>query len=220
MRTVALICEGVSEIKMLTYIIEKYLGDNFVVNPIQPPLHGGKQTAFGGWYQVLEHCETEIVNTALATNDYLVVQIDTDTCTQKGYDVNIDDESGNRIDDSVLYARVVERLKKNISADTLNKHHDRILYAICINETECWLLPVLYPNDTKMRCATNNCIFKINKVLSRDHLGIPDTDKNSPQAIKAYGKILRKIKTKDIPKIASHNVGFDKFVQQMKEIKE
>ena len=36
MVSIALICEGVSETKMLSYIINRYMGDDVVVNPIQP----------------------------------------------------------------------------------------------------------------------------------------------------------------------------------------
>ena len=38
MASIALICEGVSEVKMLTYIINRYLGDDVVVNAYQPSL--------------------------------------------------------------------------------------------------------------------------------------------------------------------------------------
>ena len=56
MASIALICEGVSEIKMITYIVNRYLVDDVVVNPIQPSLklsHGQeKQDDGGGWSQV------------------------------------------------------------------------------------------------------------------------------------------------------------------------
>ena len=66
MASIALICEGVSEIKILTYIINRYLGDDVVVNPIQPSLklsHGQeKQDDGGGWSQVLSHCSDDVIN--------------------------------------------------------------------------------------------------------------------------------------------------------------
>ncbi len=37
MTTIGMICEGASELKILTYIINRYLGDDVAVNRIQPP---------------------------------------------------------------------------------------------------------------------------------------------------------------------------------------
>lgn len=34
MKTIGLICEGVSEINIMTRILSKYLNDNVIVNPI------------------------------------------------------------------------------------------------------------------------------------------------------------------------------------------
>lgn len=64
MKTIALVCEGVSENKILTYIINRYLDGDVVVNSIQPSLtaaHGQeKQASEGGWLQVLDHCSDDI----------------------------------------------------------------------------------------------------------------------------------------------------------------
>ena len=224
MASIALICEGVSEIKMLSYIINRYLGDDIVVNAIQPSLklshRQEKQDAGGGWAQVLSHCSDDVINNIMTANDYLVVQIDTDACTQPNYDVDIYDENHQKVIDAVLYDRVCVRLKRNISEDVWKKHSDKILFAICFDETECWLLPVYYEDDAKKRCATTNCIYILNQKLQKDGIGIPKDKKNSPEAIRVYQKILKKIKRKDIPRISQYNWGFKKFVEQMDAIKE
>lgn len=219
----ALICEGVSECKILTFIVNRYLGDAVVVNPIQPPLetrHGQeKQSDAGGWAQVLNHCTDDLICEIMAVNDYLVIQIDTDACTQPTYDVNIYDDNNQRVTDDVLYKRVCSRLKRNISESTWNKYGKRILFAVCINETECWLLPLYYENDEKKRCATNNCIYILNQQLQKESMGIPKEQKNTPGAVKVYQRVLKKLKQKDIPRIAQSNYGFQKFVQQLEGIK-
>ncbi len=224
MASIALICEGVSEIKMLSYIINRYMGDDVVVNPIQPSLkisHGQeKQDDDGGWLQVLNHCTDNTVKDVMASNEYLVIQIDTDACIQKNYDVDIYDENHKKVTDDVLYERVCARLKQNISEDIWGEYSSRILFAICFDETECWLLPLYYENDAKKRCATNNCIFILNQKLQKEGVGIPAKDKNSPEAIKVYLQVLRKMKRKDIPRTAQYNYGFQKFVEQMDSIKD
>lgn len=216
MASIALICEGASEVKMLTYIVTRYLGDEIVVNAIQPALtQKGRQANEGGWLEVLNHCNDETINAIFATNDYLVIQIDTDACSQLNYDVNVYDEGHRKVADDILYERVRDRLLIGLSAGIKAKYSNRILFAICINETECWLLPLYYENDAKKRCATTNCIYILNQRLQTEGMGIPDKEKNTPEAIQVYNKVLKNLKKKDIPRIAQYNYGFLKFVEQM-----
>lgn len=222
MITIGLICEGTSEVKILTYIINRYLGDDVAINRIQPSLklyHGiAKQNDEGGWLEVLNHCNDNTITNNMAANDYIVIQIDTDTCIQKNYDVDIYDEMHNKVPDSVLYDRVCARLKQNISDEVWNAYSDKIIFAICFNETECWLLPLYYANDAKKRCATTNCIYILNQQLQKDGIGIPEEKKNSPEAIAVYQKVLKKMKRKDIPRIAQYNLGFQRFIEQLNTI--
>ena len=198
MKTIALVCEGVSESKILTYIINRYLDGDVVVNSIQPSLttaHGlEKQASEGGWLQVLNHCSDDMLKDIMAANDYLVIQIDTDTCNQKHYDVNPYNEDNQKITDDVLYERVCARLKRDISPEIWDKYFGRVIFAVCINETECWLLPLYYENDTKKRCATTNCIFILNQRLQNEGIGIPEDKKNTPEAVKVYQQVLKKMK--------------------------
>ena len=220
MASIALICEGASEVKMLTYIVIRYLGDEIVVNAIQPALtQKGRQANEGGWLEVLNHCNDETINAVFATNDYLVIQIDTDACTQANYNVNVYDENNRKVADDILYERVKNRLLKDLTTEIQTKYAHRILFAICINETECWLLPLYYENDVKKRCATTNCIYILNQRLQTEGMGIPDKEKNTPEAIQVYNKVLKNLKKKDIPRIAQYNYGFQKFVEQMEEMK-
>ena len=216
MASVALICEGASEIKMLNYIISRYLGDEVDVNAIQPTLNlKGKQDTEGGWLEVLNHCNDEVVNNVFAANDYLVIQIDTDACSQVNYDVDIYDDNYMKVADEILYEHVKNRLLMNVSKGVQARYKDKILFAICINETECWLLPLYYENDAKKRCATTNCIYILNQRLQAEGVGIPEKAKNTPEAIQVYNKVLKNLKKKDIPRIAQYNYGFQKFVEQM-----
>lgn len=220
MASIALICEGASEVKMMTYIVTRYLGDEIIVNAIQPALNRqGRQANVGGWLEVLNHCNDDTINAVFATNDYLVIQIDTDACAQVNYDVNVYDENNQKVADDILYERVRSRLLKDLSAGIQTKYAERILFAICINETECWLLPLYYENDAKKRCATTNCIYILNQRLQTEGIGIPEKAKNTPEAIQVYNKVLKNLKKKDIPRIAQYNYGFQKFVEQIEEIK-
>ena len=222
MKTVGLICEGVSEIKIMTRIVSKFLGDDVFVNSIEPETKKENgflvQNGYGGWQQVLNHCNDETVERILEYNDYLIVQIDTDACFQVGYDVNPLDESGRQKTAEALYRDVKARLLKNISEDVQERYSGRIIFAICMNEIECWLLPLYYTNAN--RCKTNNCIYALNQALGKKNLGgIPEKDKNCANARYVYGKVLKNFKNRRvIQDCAQFHYGFNEFVKQLDSI--
>ena len=126
---IALICEGVSEVKVLKYIVERFFGDIDVsVNAFQPTLNNkDKQDCYGGWSEVLSHSNDENVKNALATNDYLIIQIDTDTCDLPNYGAITKEEKRNHISDDILYQKVVNRLLKDIKLLNFNFSFFKIL---------------------------------------------------------------------------------------------
>jgi hypothetical protein len=222
MISIGLICEGVSEINVMTRIISKYLGDEVFVNPIEPEtkMENGAlvQNGYGGWQQVLNHCNDETIERILEYNDYLVIQIDTDTSILIGYDVKQMDDDGQQKTVEVFYQDVKNRLLKNISPEVQKKYEGRIIFAICMNEIECWLLPLYYSDNN--RCKMNNCIYTLNQALGRKNIGgIPETDKNSPSARNVYNKILKNLKNKkSIQDCAKYHYGFNELTKQLDKL--
>lgn len=223
MKKIALFCEGVSENRIITYITERYFGDDVIVDGIYPDVMEKNnrmvQNGYGGWKVVLDHCNEKDIDAALDGHDYLIIQIDTDACNQVNYDVDTN-ENGKNVPDETLYERVVERLMKDVSDNKRKEYQDRIVYAICFNEIECWLLPIYYIDNDINKCKkTNACIFTLNQRLQAQGLSLPDKNKNTPNAIKVYDRILKNMKPKNIPKYSIYNVGFKHFVEQMDMIK-
>lgn len=181
MASIGLICEGVSEINVMTRIVSKYLGDEVFVNPIEPEtkMENGAlvQNGYGGWQQVLSHCNDETVERILEYNDYLIIQIDTDASIQDGYDVKPLDDDGR-------------------------------------------LLPIYYSD--KNRCKTNNCIYTLNQALGKKNIGgIPDKEKNSPNARNVYNKILKNFKNKkSIQDCAQYHYGFNELTKQLDKLEQ
>lgn len=219
MKTIGLICEGVSEINIVTRIVSKYLGDNISVHAIEPETRTENgclvQNGYGGWQQVLRHCNDETVERILEYNDYLLIQIDTDTANQQGYDVSTQDVNGQLKSSEALYQDVKARLLANISPNVQEKYQGRILFAICMNEIECWLLPLYYTNNN--RCKTQNCVYTLNQALGKKNIGgIPAKDKNDPYARIVYGKILKNFKNKKtIQDCAQYHYGFNELAKQL-----
>ena len=206
----------------MTRILSKYLDDDVIVNPIEPETKTENgylvQNGYGGWQQVLAHCNDETVEKILDFNDYLLVQIDTDASIQKGYDVTPMDENGHPKEVSVFFQDVKNRLLANISEEVQEKYEGRILFAICINELECWLLPIYYSNN--IRCKTNNCLYALNQALGKKNLGgIPEKDKNCAFARNVYHKILKNFKNKNsILDCAQYHYSFLELTKQLDAI--
>ena len=224
MASFAIICEGISENLSLHAIIEKMSQTDSYFADIQPRTemsHGHSvQEGSGGWTEVLSHCNTEEFQMALQNNDYLVVQIDTDRCDEKPFGIKKVDENNQPRTDEDVYNDIITRLLQDVDNDFYEVNKERIIFAICFDEIECWFLPLFYSD--KRACATTGCINKLNQELGKEKGGyyIPEEGKNGPKARSTYQFILKKIKRKDIPRISQYNFGFQKFVEQMDSIKD
>jgi hypothetical protein len=223
MASFAIICEGISENLSLHAIIEKMSQTDSYFADIQPRTemsHGHSvQEGSGGWTEVLSHCNTEEFQMALQNNDYLVVQIDTDRCDEKPFGIKKVDENNQPRTDEDVYNDIITRLLQDVDSDFYEEDKERIIFAICFDEIECWFLPLFYSD--KRACATTGCINKLNQELGKEKRGyyIPEEGKNGANARSTYQFILKKIKRKDIPRISQYNFGFQKFVEQMDSIK-
>lgn len=212
---IGVIAEGVSEQTIISSLLERYLGD-VVVNPVEPEINNkGKQVGYGGWMNVLSVCCSEKFEKILSFNDFIVIQIDTDACEESGYDIKKTKGANIAKLQSEIYDEVKDRLLKSLSEGEFNKYKDNIIFAICIEEIECWLLPLYCTNNDK--CKTTGCIDKLNQKLHAQGDGhIPEKDKNSPNAQKTYQKILKKLKKKrNIKDCSVHNYGFNRLILQL-----
>ena len=216
---IGLIAEGASELRILKHIVGRYLGTEHDLNEIQPKTDNeGKQIGGGGWDRVIQTFEYEnTVRDALVENDYVVIQIDTDYADTAPFSVEKIDENGQCCSSEILHQRVLERILSKIP-NIKEEDKQRVLLAICINEIECWLLPIYYNNDKK--CKTTQCINLLNTELRKHDIHVI-TEKNTFTARNTYNTILKSLKKpKDIENISQYQFGFNFFVQQMKKIKE
>lgn len=220
MKTVGLICEGVSELNVLETILTRFLGESYVINPIQPETRVENGVRFqeggGGWSRVISLCNSVKRKEILEHNDYLVIQLDSDACEHYGVDSL--DANHKKKSSEVLLKDIIQNLESKIFDDGNDEDHSRIVFAICIDETECWLLPLVYSD--KHRCADHNCLFLLNDALRKKNMTtVSEDDKNSPNSRKAYRAILRMIRKKaDVEMISKENAGFKQFVQDLKSL--
>lgn len=224
MASFAIICEGISENLSLHAIVEKMRQTDTYFADIQPRTEISHshvvQEGSGGWPEVLSHCNTDVFRRALQNNDYLIVQVDTDRCDELYFGIKKVDDNNKPRPDAEVYNDIIARLLQEVDKEFYEENKERIIFAICFDEIECWLLPLFYTD--KRACATTGCIGKLNQELRKNKGGyyIPEEGKNGANARSTYQFIFKKIKRKDIPSIAKHNYGFQKFVEQMDAIKD
>lgn len=219
MANIAVICEGVSEFNILNHIVGRHNKNHFL-NAVQPKIdpNNEKQADEGGWSRVLDHCTDEVFEQIFQLNDYLIIQIDTDSSHIQPYSIDQRLPDGSAKSPERLHAEIKARLMKNITRGVRKKYLKRIFFAICHNEIECWLLPVYYKD--KRGCRSHNCIYLLNAELSKHGIPcIPNRQKNSPNAKKAYRAILKNIRKKDdVISIARESRGFSSFVKGLDTI--
>lgn len=227
MTTIGLIAEGVTDVTVIKYIVGRYLNNMVDISPIQPKvvmraqhLHQGKMSE-GGWAEVLSHCSDETFNdffNSNISNQYLIIQIDTDSCEY--YGVSHLDANNTVKNYTTLAVEIRETLLSRLSPAIRAMYESKVIFAICDDEMECWLLPLVKSTLSSNEICNNNCVYKLNQILGRDGYHIVPDDKNSQRSHEAYTYILRRLKKKRILEdMRRHTSGLDEFLSQLDKIK-
>jgi hypothetical protein len=191
MSSFALVTEGLTDqIALETILLGYYSDDDLEVRPLQPMRDVtdlSRQGSFGGWELVLEYClRTDILNEALAFNDYLIFQIDTDCAEHKNFGVALTDGGADRSATEVI-KDVREILIQKIGLELFEEQKHRIFFAIAIHSLECWLLP-LHASDARSAKKTKACEAHLTRALQRkDVLYAKDADCYE-KLVKGYSK--------------------------------
>ena len=199
-----LVTEGLTDQTLLRAILAGWTGNKkLVVKELQP-----KPEEPGGWTKVFQYCESLDFKGAFSYYDFIVIQIDTDFMSgdSVGKEYKIDLKDLN-VKETVKAFR--EKIVELIGADFYEEYSDRIIFAIAVNEIECWLLPV-YFSDKKAKKYVN-CIDTLNQVLPQKEGFYIDAKEND-----YYEKLARNFrKKKDIEKYAKRQESFDLFLKNL-----
>jgi hypothetical protein len=164
MQKFGLISEGVTDNAVLENILIGYFNQDIsaYINHLQPP-----PSASGGWSRVLKYCSSMDFKNDFDNNDFMVIQIDTDKSFERPFNVP-HEENGVKLSVEQLIDKVKERFQQlfltSFGTDFLTQFGHRILFAIAIHSTECWLLP-LYYKSAKDKSEIKNCYEKLNKQI-------------------------------------------------------
>mgnify|MGYP004443934201 FL=1 len=159
---IGIIAEGHADVAIVKAVLKAVTGiDTTEMNAIRPnettDETDNSQLAFSNWELVMRSCQDELLLDAffntLEEEALLVVHIDTAERGNKGYDVTEPQRTGHP--DWQEYSQEVRRnVKAKLDGLLPEQHRGRVSYAIAIEETDAWLIP-LYESPCRRDTATH-----------------------------------------------------------------
>ncbi|XZF12679.1 hypothetical protein ACTHGU_12890 [Chitinophagaceae bacterium MMS25-I14] len=205
--TIGLIGEGITDQITVEHILISYTEDkNLSVNQLQP-LPG----ASGNWDQVFKYCKSEGFKQAFQYNDFVAIQIDTDFLRGDSVPEEYRIPGIEQMEPTEIVERVKTKLIECFDTEFYEEYKDRIIFAIAVDQTECWFLAVYFPNDKKKASKYTNCLETLNSVLKEREGFYIDAKKDD-----YYRKMCKHFrKKKDLLMHSKHNDSFRIFIEEL-----
>lgn len=212
--TFAGITEGITDQIIIENILAGYFNPDVDVNWLQPlrdTTDANRSSNYGGWNQVFEYCRSEDFKEAFQFNEYIIIQIDTDV-SEEHYGVAHRDRDGE-LSPEKLIEDVVAKFKSSIGEDFYSQYEDKIIFAIAVHSTECWLLPLYYTDGKKAKIK--NCLTTLNQALQKKEGFTIDPNNKKTEY---YRDISRKYwKRKMLSNCYKENPSFKIFIEAVEK---
>lgn len=216
----AIVAEGITDQIVLKNVLLGYFadGEEPFVNFVQPDndatgRSGAKEP--GGWTLVRKWFEERKFLGALQLNKYLIVHVDTDIVGEIGI------AKGAQHSNPELVDAVIEWFRKLIGEEVWKDHGHRFLFAIGVDQMECWLLSLVFDKSQKAKQRKETgCLKAINHERLKQNKSPLSKGKDDDKDPVVYREISRGFKTReDVEKAAALNSGFRKFLDQLLAVK-
>lgn len=156
----AVVGEGLTDFKVLKNLLIGYFKDKNL--PVTRLLPVDEEPV--GWPNVLKFLTTKEFRDGVENTDYTIVQIDTGECQDWGEGLNNIGSDASLIDNLIASVKTV--LINKIGQAFYNANSNKILFAITVNEIECWLLP--FNSTTKAHFSKIvGCVNAIEKLANK-----------------------------------------------------
>jgi hypothetical protein len=223
--TFGLITEGLTDQVVLSSIVRSIVnhsGQRAQVTALAP-----LDTNPHGYTKVFDYIRGDIFRELLVPEDaYVVIQIDTDTRDKwpEFFQLNaevqdilkqilsVKGDSEKEI--NALIENVSALLKQLIGQEYYESHKAQILFAICIHEMECWVLPYRAQKQSDLSKITK-CTETLSRVFTPDGYYL-DPNKKGHDNSKYYRLAIKNMqKRKDILAKYHHNRSLHIFVDRL-----
>jgi len=210
MASFALITEGITDQVAISAVLYGLYDEEPEIRPVQPLRDATDEARQGnraGWEKVFEYCSLDDFAAVFATNDYVIIQVDTDVCGHPNFPVSVVDENGERAA-ADLVEEVRSFINGKIAPAILETYGRRIFFAISVHSLECWLLP-LYGATAGDKGRTKSCESHLPRVLNRKDIAFK-------KDYRTYTKLAKGLeKRAGIDTVSKHNESFALFVASL-----
>lgn len=223
---IGIIAEGHSDIRVIERILKGCVGiDSSDVSHLRPEdqfdetsLAKMDEKQFSSWTCVREECQAQgridrFINSPIEDDRFVIVQMD--SAERGGY--GVPEPNRSHIKDWKEYSRQVrEYIIGKILEWTANKFEHRLLYAICVEELDAWLIP-LYDSaipETAQKADPKKYLWEqcISTLKSKEKNVIVSFPKISDR----YNKLAEGLeKPKILKQCASHNESLKLFCDSL-----
>ncbi len=149
--------EGLTDFIVLQNLLRGFFNDkNLSATRLLP-----KDKEPVGWGNLFNYLTAEEFKQAVPFSDYTIVQIDTGTSQEWKKDITSID---SKTTDLIPFIEAIKTVLINkMGFDFYNENKDKILFAICVHDIECWLLPfnATLPAHQKKMVGCVNAIEKL-----------------------------------------------------------
>lgn len=159
---------------------------------------------FSGWEKVFDFLKSEDIIDAIDTNDFVIIQIDTDMGDHPHFGLSLREKTI-----ITIVEECIEKLKSSLHPEFPPSALERLLFAIPVLSTECWIFSL---HDTTHKHTDKT----INKCENRLQRHLEKKDKNLTKEYNFYSDICRDFrKQKNIQAVAQRTPCLQHFVNQV-----
>jgi hypothetical protein len=181
MKSFALITEGITDQAVLENILDGLTGGTAITRALRPlrdetDLNRVAKEEFSNWELVLEYLKSEDILDAIQTNDFVVIQIDTDQCEQPNFDVSLHNNSNKMKNIQDIVTDCIAKMQSLLNPAFPPDEMFRLMFAIPVLSSECWLLSLADADHMHSEKLAHSCEKKLahflklkNKSLSKEY---------------------------------------------------
>ncbi len=227
-----IIAEGKSDQAVLTNILKGQLGiDTTDIDYLQPenyldetdlnsPKYKMTKDKYSNWELVKNECISKekilpFFDNPIDEQRFLIIQIDTAETHLINYDIKKPDKKNNANYSSDLIKLVSDRIDQWIGITTYN-----IIYAICIEETDAWVLTI-YTDNNNDTSSFNDPKYQLNDVfLPKKFKTLKLKEINEKDASNRCDELTKDFrKKKELKKLALKNYSLKHFCSLLDNLK-
>lgn len=157
--------EGLTDYTVLKNLLIGFFNDKYL--PVTRLIPKDKEP--GGWGNLLKYISSQYFRDGCDNADYIIIQIDTKECAEWNEGLNNIGDRASEI--NVFIDQVVTVLVKKTGDEFYVANKDKIIFAICVHEIECWLLP-FHTKQVAHYSKIVGCVNAIEQIANKNGYSI------------------------------------------------